>query len=160
MNPRSRFIQSSVLFTDAAQTSGWRAYIMKNNRTRDGLVCGIWAGADTARPASMLSAPAFIYHFGWEVSFAWVSQPFNGTFITTDCSQSVARITNSTSPNNPQMESWWEWLEFSFVFKSTPPYFQSSSQGEKNVKFFEGRSMVEENNRRIWMFWCLPAVPD
>lgn len=102
----------------------WRAYIMKNNRTRDGLVCGVWGCADTAGPASMLSAPAFIYHFGWEVSFALVSQPFNRTFITTDCSRSVARITNSTSPNNLQMESWWESLEFGSVFTSTPPFLK------------------------------------
>lgn len=96
MNLLARIIQSSVLFTDAEQSSGCRAYIMKNNRTRDGLVRGVWGGADTARLASMLSAPAFIYHFGWEVSFALVSQPFNRTFITTDCSRSVARITNCT----------------------------------------------------------------
>lgn len=97
---------------------------MKNNRTREVLVCGVWGCADTDRPASMLSAPAFIYHFGWEVSFALVSQPFNRTFITRDCSRSVACITNSTSPNNLQMESWWESLEFSSVFTSTPPFLK------------------------------------
>lgn len=124
MNPIARLIQTSVLFIDAEQSSGCRAYIMKNNRTREVLVCGVWGCADTDRPASMLSAPAFIYHFGWEVSFALVSQPFNRTFITRDCSRSVACITNSTSPNNLQMESWWESLEFSSVFTSTPPFLK------------------------------------
>ncbi len=155
MNLLAGIIQSSVLFTDAEQSSGCRAYIMKNNRTRDGLVRGVWGCAGTARPASMLSAPDFIYHFGWEVSFVLVSQPFNRTFITTDCSWSVARITNSTSPNNLQMESWWESLEFGSVFTSTPPFLKLQPG-----KIFGGRSMPEENNRRIWTFWCPHAVPD
>lgn len=84
-----------------------------------------------------------------------------GLLLPQTALESVACINNSTSPNNPQMESWWEWLEFGFVFTSMPPYFQSSShKGKKNLKFLEGRSMVEENNRHIWTFWCLPAVPD
>lgn len=70
---------------------------------------------------------------------------FNRTFITTDPSASVARITNSTSPNNLQTERWWESLAL---------ILQLASTGRETFL------APEENNRHIRAFRCPPAVTD